>query len=412
MDLQHNKNLVDTARSTDDDVFAQGITSSITGAPLSARSKCDSCGKLCKNDKGVKIHQGKSRDCQKIKMQRIQIESRCKTGEVSSPDAHHSAPDNRASATRDALPDSVITPGNESKDSKRRPRIAWPPATDKRWKSLDTDLDIILEANLRGTASKKVEAMTRIVYEVCVERFGEKSSKKENPPASGPSRRQQEIASLRRELRQLRNQWKYAPDCERDGLKALRDDIRLKLASLRRAENTRKRQKAKRRDRTAFFEGPYRFVSNLLGKPKSGSLKCPIEEVEESISSAHSDPDRNEPLGERPIKITVDDPTTPFNTEQFKYSEIESIVKKARSAAAPGPSGLSYALYKHCPKLTRRLWKLCNGIWRSKTLPATWTMAEGCFVPKELNSSSIDQFREISLLDVEGKIFWAATAKL
>lgn len=38
-------------------------------------------------------------------------------------------------------------------------------------------------------------------------------------------------------------------------------------------------------------------------------------------------------------------------------------------------------------------------------------LAKGCFVPKELNSTRLDQFREISLLDVEGKINWSIIAK-
>lgn len=43
--------------------------------------------------------------------------------------------------------------------------------------------------------------------------------------------------------------------------------------------------------------------------------------------------------------------------------------------------------------------------------PRLWTLAEGCFVPKELNSMELDQFWEISVLDVEGKIFWSIIAK-
>lgn len=39
-------------------------------------------------------------------------------------------------------------------------------------------------------------------------------------------------------------------------------------------------------------------------------------------------------------------------------------------------------------------------------------IAENCFIPKELNSSGLDQFREISLLDVEGKTFWSIIARM
>lgn len=48
--------------------------------------------------------------------------------------------------------------------------------------------------------------------------------------------------------------------------------------------------------------------------------------------------------------------------------------------------------------------------WKKKQKTWIWTLAEGCFVPKELNSSTLDQFWEISLLDVKGKIFWSIIA--
>ena len=95
----------------------------------------------------------------------------------------------------------------------------------------------------------------------------------------------------------------------------------------------------------------------------------------------------------------------------IKLAEVKEIVMRARSASAPGPSGITYRVYKYCPRLLRRLWRLIRLIWKSKTIPNSWTLAEGCFVPKERNAKSLDQFREISLLDVEGKIFWAVVAK-
>lgn len=58
-----------------------------------------------------------------------------------------------------------------------------------------------------------------------------------------------------------------------------------------------------------------------------------------------------------------------------------------------------------------RLWKLFQRIWRKGTIPSCWKKAEGCFVPKEENFSTIDQFRTISLLSVEGKIFFSILAK-
>ena len=50
-------------------------------------------------------------------------------------------------------------------------------------------------------------------------------------------------------------------------------------------------------------------------------------------------------------------------------------------------------------------------IWAKGTIPASWKLAEGCIVPKEEGSSAIAQFRTISLLSVECKIFFSVLAK-
>lgn len=51
-----------------------------------------------------------------------------------------------------------------------------------------------------------------------------------------------------------------------------------------------------------------------------------------------------------------------------------------------------------------------KAVWRGNRLPDEWLVAEGCFIPKEENSSSIKQFCTISLLNVEGKIFFGILA--
>lgn len=95
----------------------------------------------------------------------------------------------------------------------------------------------------------------------------------------------------------------------------------------------------------------------------------------------------------------------------FTMDEVRAVVTKARAGSAPGPSGTTYKIYKCCPLLLKRLSKLLRTLWKKKLEPGLWTLAEGCFVPKELNSTRLNQFREISLLDVEGKIFWSIIAK-
>ncbi|XP_045174487.2 uncharacterized protein LOC123535800 [Mercenaria mercenaria] len=93
------------------------------------------------------------------------------------------------------------------------------------------------------------------------------------------------------------------------------------------------------------------------------------------------------------------------------FAEIRDIVMKARSCSAPGPSGIPYKVYKKCPKLLKRLSVLLRVIWKKGKVPECWKQAEGCFIPKEKNSKTIKQFRTISLLSVEGKIFFSVLAR-
>ncbi len=95
----------------------------------------------------------------------------------------------------------------------------------------------------------------------------------------------------------------------------------------------------------------------------------------------------------------------------FTMDEVRAVVTKARARSVPGPSGATYKIYKGCPLLLKRLSKLLRTLWKRKLEPGHRTLTEGCFVPKELNSTRLDQFREITLLDVEGKIFWSIIAK-
>ena len=88
-------------------------------------------------------------------------------------------------------------------------------------------------------------------------------------------------------------------------------------------------------------------------------------------------------------------------------AELTDVVKKARSKSAPGYSGTSYKVYKKCPLLLKRLHKLIKVVWRQQKIPECWQFAEGCLIPKEENSKHIKQFRTISLLSVEGKIFFS-----
>ncbi|KAI8517813.1 hypothetical protein Bbelb_038300 [Branchiostoma belcheri] len=177
--------------------------------------------------------------------------------------------------------------------------------------------------------------------------------------------------------------------------------------------NDKERRRQKEKKRAEFMSNPFRFTKRLLGAKTSGRLTCSKEEAESYLQKTHGDVEREVPLEDRPKDEFPDpeQPTRELDCSELKLAEVKDVIRKARAGAAPGPSGIIYRVYKKCPRLTRRLWSLLKVVWRKKKLPQGWKKAEGVFCPKQENARGIEQFRTISLLSVEGKIFFAVLAK-
>ena len=128
-----------------------------------------------------------------------------------------------------------------------------------------------------------------------------------------------------------------------------------------------------------------------------------MQEIQQYLKDTHSDPFRNDPIGNCPRTEPVSEPTTPLDVKEASFNEITEVVNKARIGSAPGTHGIPYKVYKMCPKL--------KVIWRKGKVPECWQQAEGIFTPKEKGSNHVTDFRTISLLNVEGKIFFAVLAR-
>ena len=255
-------------------VTDQGTGRRITRQTAERERTCSSCGQKFKNERGVKIHQGKTR-CKDRQHQRQGViafaRTANKTQEEQTQEAHHSgqhlqyeddclATNGEEQEENDtqltAIAEEEINEVNheetaptEQADQRenRKPRLNLPAMKDKRWAILDDQLDTILETTLRGDASSKVQKMTEIVFEHCKDVFGEDQKEKPKQKKSGPSRRQRVLAELRREQRSITVKWKQASDAEKKGLKDLKDELHKQILQHRQAENLRKKQKEKRR---------------------------------------------------------------------------------------------------------------------------------------------------------------------
>ncbi|KAJ8394722.1 hypothetical protein AAFF_G00043220 [Aldrovandia affinis] len=71
------------------------------------------------------------------------------------------------------------------------------------------------------------------------------------------------------------------------------DEVKRKLASLRRAERICKRRKRKEKERANFFKNPFKHARQLLEDKKSGKLEVTKEKLEQHIRGQYSNPARN-----------------------------------------------------------------------------------------------------------------------
>jgi len=136
-----------------------------------------------------------------------------------------------------------------------------------------------------------------IIYSVAKERFGLEEPKacKELPR---PNRRYTRIENLRRELRRLRRRYLNSSQFEQLGLFQLRDTVRSQLNSLWKAENTRRKNRERAKKRAAFTDNPYIFARSLLDKERSGVLETSIKGVRQYLHDTHSNPKREDALGD------------------------------------------------------------------------------------------------------------------
>ena len=359
--------------------------------------KC-SCGKQCKNPRGLKIHQARMKCLDKGSPVKRSGSLPGETQEEHGQDTPHSA-------------QSLHSSDQANTNRSIQKRVKWPPANDKiAWQQFDEDVCGILQTTSKGAPDRRLQTMSTIIVSYASERFGLVKTDKNNTTYN-KNRRANTIQELRKQLRTLRKQHKQASEEERQPLAELREILRTKLKSIRRAEGHRRRRRERARKRTSFISNPFNFTRKLLGDRRSGQLVCSAEEVNCYLSKTLSDPAKEKELGQNKCLITPAPPTSDFDLREPAWKEIQEVVRAARSASAPGPSGVTYCVYKRCPGLLHYLWKVIRVVWRRGRVADQWRCAEGVWVPKEENSRDIEQFRSISLLSVESKIFFSILSR-
>ncbi|XP_062283087.1 uncharacterized protein LOC133987658 [Scomber scombrus] len=361
------------------------------------------CGKVCKNIHGLKIHRARMKCPVGADASQRTGVTPGETQEELGLESPHSAQNLQVLQT------------NPSSIKSDRRRIKWPAASmTSLWQQFDDDVNKILEGMAKGEADKKLQVMTTTIFSIAAERFGEEKEKKEKKSSRtsySMNQRAVRIHNIRQEMKALKSQYKAAGEEERTGLAQLMCILRKNIRVLRRAEWHRRRRRERARKHAAFIANPFKFTKDLLGQKRSGKLASSQEDIDQHLKQTYSDPAREQELGECNTLIEPPEPDMQFDMSELQLAEVREVVRKARASSAPGPSGTSYKVYKNCPKLLLRLCKILRVFWRRGRIPDQWRVAEGVWIPKEENSTQLDQFRIISLLCVEAKIFFSAVSK-
>lgn len=155
-----------------------------------------SCGKVCKNQHGLKIHQAKMKCLTGKRVEQHIGPVPGETQEEPGQESTHSA------QTLHAPQASPYVRHSEHH------QVMRPVANKERgWLQFDEDLDQALEATAKGDADQKLWTMAAMIISIGEERFGIK----EQQPTRGrrePKRRKGKISQLRQELRLLGRQFK------------------------------------------------------------------------------------------------------------------------------------------------------------------------------------------------------------
>ena len=186
----------------------------------------------------------------------------------------------------------------------------------------------------------------------------------------------------------------------------LLDDMKQEILVLSRAENRRKRRKKKRKTRESCYMNPYAFAKKLLTTAKSGRLDIPQEELEDRLRKTYSDPLKEVPLSPMDGIPPLEEPETPFREGGLRLHETREFICEARAC-----NGISFKLYKNCPTVLEQLVCLLQRDWWEGYVTQEWYLADGVWIPKEENSIGVGSCRPISLVNVEGKIFFGVIAR-
>ena len=97
---------------------------------------------------------------------------------------------------------------------------------------------------------------------------------------------------------------------------------------------------------------------------------------------------------------------TAFDTQPPSQEEMDAVVKRKSNRSSPGLNGIPYLVYKKCPDIRRFLYWIFRRVWKEHTVPQSWKVGRQVLIPKSNDTSKPGLMRPITVLNVEGRLFF------
>ncbi len=104
-----------------------------------------------------------------------------------------------------------------------------------------------------------------------------------------------------------------------------------------------------------------------------------------------------------------DPPKQKFTSKPPTYEELAEIVRHNRNKSAPATNAVPNLVYKKFPQVLAHMLPIFKRIWKKK-IPQSWRVGEAVLIPKEEGETKPDLFRNITLTNVTGKMFFQVLA--
>ena len=189
-----------------------------------------------------------------------------------------------------------------------------------------------------------------------------------------------------------------------------------KLVRLHNTARKRELQKKKKKDAKkssdTFLKNPYEYGKKILDDDGSGDKEPTFNEqtAAEYFREEYKDLKR-EFIYTGPDQLNeASQPRKPCLVEPPSLEEFTEKLVSRRNKSAPGPNGVSYLVYKKCAGLRKLLHIFLCRIWLTGKIPTAWKEGVGILLPKSDDLSDPAKFRNLTLLNCSGKLFFGLWA--